>query len=207
MTKHERQARLAAAMVLHAIARPYFGYPPLEDSWWHLPTIRRWEPWQPLPSTPPRTRAERRLVGALIVPSLVRFRFDPGNYLTADRWERFALHLSVGTGSRWEIDRDVLHLGYVQTERMPYEVRYVNGEGSHHLQRMPAPTLVPRERLLAVIWRGLRGGWDNELPAPDHSADEGARSLDMPTMRAPVLEPPGHGQSFAELRQEIEGKK
>lgn len=214
MTKHERDARLAAAMMLHAIARQYFGYPPLEDSWWYLPTIRRWQPWHPLPSTPPRTRAERRLIGALVVPSLVRFRYDPGNYLSAERWERFALHLQVGTGSRWVVDSSRLHLGFAEAERTPYEVRYTNGEGTTHLQRMPAPTPLPRERLFVQIWRGLRGEWDHELstdyadalPASEHSAEQGARVLEVPTVRKALPRQAGSGQSFGELRAEIEGR-
>lgn len=208
MDKHERKARLAAAMILHGIARPYFGYPALEDSWWYLPTVRRWEPWQPLPSAPPRTRTERRLVGSLIVPSLVRFPIEPSVYLTGERRERFSLHLRTRTGSRWDIDYNTQPLGFVQAERLAYVVTYENTEGTTHYQAMPASpsSKPPRERLHAVIWRGLWGGWDNELPASGYSADEAPRSLDMPTVRKALPEPPGYGQPFADMLKEIEDR-
>lgn len=205
MDKHERRARLAAAVILHGVARPYFGYPALEDSWWYLPTVVRWEPWQPLPSAPPRTRTERRLVGSLIVPSLVRFPLDPSIYMTGERWERFSLHLRTRTGSRWDIDRDKQLLGYVQAERMAYRVTYTNAEGTTHHEAMPAPpsSKPPSQRLHAVIWRGLWGGWDHELPAADHSAGEGARSLDMPPLRKALPEPQRYGQSFTDLYETV----
>lgn len=206
MNQHERKARLAAAVILHGIARPYFGYPALEDSWWYLPTVIRWEPWQPLPSAPPRNRTERRLVGSLIVPSLVRFPLDPGVYMTGERWERFKLHMRVRTGSRWDIDKDKQPLGYVQAERMAYSIRYEDEEGGVHTQALPAPPSrkPPSERLHAVIWRGLWGGWDNELPTSGYSEEDGARGLDMSPVRKALPEPPGYGQSFADLLKEIE---
>lgn len=208
MNRHERRARLAAAMILHGIARPYFSYPPLEDSWWYLPTVVRWEAWQPLPSTPLRTRSERRLVGSLIVPSLVRFPMDPSVFMTGDKWERFSLHLSARTGSRWDLDTDKQALGFVQAERMAYSIRYEDAGGTTHTQALPAPPSrkLPRDRLHAQIWRGLRGGWDNELPAPGHSAEYGAGSLDMPTVRKGIPRPPRYGQPFSEVLREIEDR-
>jgi hypothetical protein len=207
MTRHERTARLAAAMILHAIARQYFGYPPLEDSWWYLPVVRRWEPWYPAPETPPRTRAEKRLVGSLIVPSLVRFTLPHGKWVGHESWGQFSLHLHARTGSRWELDHSKEYLGYVDAERLAHSVRMELDNDVVHNQLMPAETQAPRERLHVSVWRSLVGGWDHELPTPGYSAEDGARSLEVPTVRPSLPRPPGYGQPFSELLKEIEDRK
>jgi hypothetical protein len=212
MTKHERQARLAAAMILHAIARQYLGYPALEDSWWYLPIVRRWEPWYPAPDTPPRNRTERRLVGSLIVPSFVRFTLPHGKWVGHESWAQFSHHLHIRTGSRWDVDHSKEHLGYVEAERLAHSVKLELGNGVTHRQLMPAETQPPRERLHVTIWRGLLGGWDRELPgsvpdalpAPRYPAEQGTGLLEMPTVRPGIPGPPGPRQPSSDAR-EIEG--
>jgi hypothetical protein len=195
-----KRVRVGAAMTLHHIARPYFGYPPLEESWWYLPTVVRWEAWYP-PEDAELTRKQWKLEGAAILPSLVRFPVMRGKYLHGEQWEKFTFHLLQHTGYRWSLDMDKIAAGYVLAECLSRAVKFDSDDGmTTHSVALPAPTPTPRVRLGRLLPKGS----DRELSAPGHSADEAARRLDMPTLRASLPEPPRHGQSFTDMRKEIE---
>ena len=110
------EARKGAAIQLHAIARPFFHYPPLVKSAWFLPNIHVWEPWYGEPTT----RYEERLWGKLVVPSAVLFVVpqQPGIDVSA-----FKRELQRKTGSEWHADDKDLISGLVAAIRLSKRIR------------------------------------------------------------------------------------
>jgi hypothetical protein len=167
-----RLAQRNAAVWLHEIGRPHFGYPRLEDSSWFIPQVLRWEPLTSLPST--ARRAERRLLGQYVVPSLVEFRVPADKYLRMAEMEVFMLHLRQRTGSPWDLDMEPLPYGYVVAERLSQELTVTSPDGMRSTtMQLPAP-----QRLKASIWRDItrglfRDGWRRqEIEAERHRSED-----------------------------------
>lgn len=146
---------MSARVVLHEIGRPYFKYPTLEESWWYLPTVNRWQPWEPVIAPP---RASRGLVGKLIVPGLVDFKIPPHVYLDRRKvHNEFKMHLQQRTGSYWNVDDIPITDGYIRAERLDSSVRYTEPDGhtTHTLALPGSPTRSKRRTLVGSLVRGI----------------------------------------------------
>jgi hypothetical protein len=168
------RARLSAEIQLHGIARPYFGYPPVEENAWYIPHVRRWEALRDVPPT--ASKAERKLVGALIVPSLVEWQVPPDHYFSQSKKENFKLHLQQRTGSRWEVDWAKLPYNVVVAERMS-SVMFIRSPNEMETTRVDMPALPhPRQEFYTGIARGLfRDGWRRRsIEADRHREEDGA---------------------------------
>ena len=153
------RSRHAARVVLHGVARPYFRYPPLEDSWWYLPEVIRWQPWEPTITV---VGPAKKLIGKNIIPSLVNFPIPAGVYITHERLSPFRLHLRQRTGDRWDTTLDTLVDGYVRAERLDSTISFTEPDGmTTHTLALPGPTShVMRQSLSGAVVRGLfRDGW------------------------------------------------
>jgi len=151
--------RLAAEIQLHGIARPYFDYPPIEENAWYIPQVSRWEAYNPEPSAS-LTRTQRKLVGALVVPSLVEWQVLPHIYMGENRRRDFKLHLQQRTGSRWDLDWTKLPRNVVIGERLSSTMLIEQPE-LMTTTRVDIPALPhPERRLYSGIAHGLfRDEW------------------------------------------------
>jgi DNA-binding transcriptional ArsR family regulator len=163
-----KRARQGARVTLHGIGRPTFKYPELEDSWWYLPDVLRWEPWEP---TYEINRASRRLVGRLIVPSLVLWHIPAHVYLGRTDKSNFSMHLKQRTGSNWVHDWDLLHEHIVTSERLSQTVRYSDAElNETHTLELPAPQRRARRRFTSSLVRGVfLDEFSREVPQDDRT--------------------------------------
>lgn len=175
MNRYARQARKGAVVTLHSIARPYFSYPPLEDSAWYLPEVIEWEPWNP-PANAMLTRLQKRyLVGKRIVPSLVYFTCTAEIYLSRERKIDFKFHLKQRTLTDWRISYDRLWENIVVAERLSVVVQITGPGEGREVATVKMPALAQRKRpnLFGQIWRDLwelENARQPELPSPGHSA-------------------------------------
>lgn len=178
-----RRARRNALPYLHAIARPYLHYPPLDHSHWTLPKVTRWEPY----TTPDgASRALWRLDGKLVTPSVVEFVCPPNHFVTADEMSKFKLHLSQRTGSPWELDwQTQLWRNVVVAQRRSQRLSYTSPSdaATTHTLQLPASAQSPSMGLLAGLFRD---GWSRE---ERHSARDRETGLAVPEMRGSVHEP------------------
>jgi hypothetical protein len=111
-----KNARRAATIQLHTIARPHFKYPPLTRFAWTLPTVIEWEPWEGMVTN----RREDRLWGKLIVPSAVVFVVLP-NESDIDL-RKFRLDLQRLTRATWYLDETNLASLFVIAVRLSLHV-------------------------------------------------------------------------------------
>lgn len=174
------KARMQARVTLHGIARPHFKYPPLEDSFWWLPDVARWQAW--IPEERPDRRAARKMVGTLILPSYARFRVPARVYVTSSLLSDFRQHLTQRMGGTWTVDQERLTEAIIRAERMDSTIHYPHAiePNTTRMVALPAPpnvTKAPRARLLPSIVRGvLRDGYSREVEdddrAPGHSTGD-----------------------------------
>jgi hypothetical protein len=110
-----KNARRAAIIQLHTIARPHFHYPPLSRFAWTLPTVIEWEPWEGEVTN----RREDRLWGKLIVPSAVVFVVP--NQPNIDL-RKFRLDLQRLTRATWYLDETNLASSFVIAIRLSLHI-------------------------------------------------------------------------------------